>query len=271
MIYREHTLEDELENVNENYIVSSLVKGLRILSVFTVEQPALKVSEIADITGFDQATVFRFVYTLEKLGYLIRDQDTKRYRQSVKMLTIGLPARTGITVRHVALPVMSELSKRINETVKLAILDGVDIVIMGVVEVMDKLVYPTPIGYRVPAYCTALGKVLLAYQPLESWDRMISSIEFTPRTTQTIADPKAFREELVKICQQGFSIQDEELVVGFGSVAAPIFNEDGAISGAINISGLSQLILTEEKRGGYINDLQESARAISAKLGYIPK
>ena len=115
----------ESDDLKENYIVSSLVRGLKILSTFTVKTPSLKVSEIAEMTGLDQATVFRFVYTLEYLGYLVRDEETKRYHQSVRMLSLSLPAREGIAVREVALPVMFELSEKINETVKLAVLDGV--------------------------------------------------------------------------------------------------------------------------------------------------
>ncbi len=94
----------EADEVKENYIVSSLVRGLKILSAFTVKKPALKVSEIAEMTKLDQATVFRFIYTLEHLGYLIRDEDTKRYHQSVRMLTLALPAREGIPVRESPYP-----------------------------------------------------------------------------------------------------------------------------------------------------------------------
>ena len=72
----------------------------------------------------------------------------------------------------------------------LAVLDGVDIVMMGVVEILDKLSYKTPIGHRMPAYCTALGKAMLAFQPLDRWDRLISMIEFVPRTENTITDPE---------------------------------------------------------------------------------
>ena len=113
---RKGTKDEKIFNgdVKEEYIVSSLVRGLQILSTFTSEKPSLKVSEIAEINGLDQATAFRFVYTLEKLGYLVRDEETKRYRQSVRMLTIGLPARNGLTVRHVALPMITKLSKTVS-------------------------------------------------------------------------------------------------------------------------------------------------------------
>ncbi len=262
-------LMDENEELKENYLVSSLVRGLKILSTFTPSQPALKVSEIAEKTGIDQATVFRFVYTLEKLGYLVRDKETKRYRQGVKMLTISLPARSGIAVRDKALPIMTELSKRINETVKATVLDDVDIVTIAVLEVMDKLVYPTPIGHRAPAYCTAMGKVLLAFQPVENWDKLISRIDFLPRTEQTIVDPAAFRAELANVRRQGYAIQDGELVVGYSSIAAPIFGHDHTVAAAMNISGLSIEVLNKDKIGFFTAELIKSAFAVSAQLGYV--
>jgi IclR family pca regulon transcriptional regulator len=258
-----------IDDLKENYIVSSLVRGLKILSTFTVKTPSLKVSEIAEMTGLDQATVFRFVYTLEYLGYLVRDEETKRYRQSVRMLSLSLPAREGIAVREVALPVMFELSEKISETVKLAVLDGVEIVMVALAEVMDKLVYRTPIGHRSASYCTAQGKALLAYQPIEDWDRLISMIDFVPRTENTIVDPQKFRQELLKVRQQGYAIQDGEMLLGLGSLAAPVFDHAGKVVAAINISGLSIQILHEEKVGNIIEELVNSARTISIKLGYI--
>lgn len=256
------------EDVKENYIVSSLVRGLQILSTFTVKRPSLKVSEIAEITGLDQATVFRFVYTLEKLGYLVREEESKRYHQGVKMLTLGLPARQGIAVREVALPVMIPMSKTVNEVIGLAILDGVDAVTVATAEVLEKTVFSTPIGHRSPAYCTATGKILLAYQPDDVLDRLISRIDFASYTPQTIVDPARFREELLEARQRGYAIQDGELIPNLGSIAAPVINYHNDIVAALNISGLSMHILHEESTAFYIDEVIKNARAISTELGY---
>ena len=105
---------EEKENFKENYIISSLVRGLKILSVFSVNKPELKISEIAELTGMNQSTVFRFIYTLEHAGYLVRDAETKKYHLSIRMLSLALPVRESVTLREVAQPYMFELSKRIN-------------------------------------------------------------------------------------------------------------------------------------------------------------
>jgi DNA-binding IclR family transcriptional regulator len=261
----------EENNFKKNYIVSSLVRGLKILTTFTVERPSLKVSEVAEITGLDQATVFRFMYTLEYLGYLVRDEDTKRYHLGVKMLALSLPARASIAVRGAALPTMLELSQKINETVKLAVLDGIETVMVAIVEVLDKLNYSTPIGHRLPAFCTAQGKIMIAYQPVDNWDKLISKINFVSHTQNTIIDPQRFREELLMVRRQGYAISDEEMVLGLGAVAAPVFNHSGEVAAAINISGLSSQILHSENTDYFIEELMKSAQVISAKLNYIPE
>lgn len=257
-------------DVKEEYIVSSLVRGLQILSTFTSERPSLKVSDIAEINGFDQATVFRFVYTLEKLGYLVRNDDTKQYRLSVRMLSLALPARAGLAVRHASVPVMTELSRTVNETIRLAVLDKYEIVNIAVVEFPERLYFRTRIGDRSPAYGAALGKVLLAYQPIETWNQIISQIKFIPHTEQTIVDPELFRTELLKTRQQGYAIQDGELIEGLVSIAAPIFDYDNKIIAAIDVSGLSTQVFGENKKDFFVNETVKAAKNISQKLGLLP-
>lgn len=268
--YKEGLIQDNLneDDIKEKYIVSSLVRGLQILSTFTSENPSLKVSEIAEINNMDQATVFRFIYTLEKLGYLVRDDDSKRYRQSVKMLTIGLPARDGLVVRHAAIPFITELNKAVRETVRLAVLNGLDVVNISVAEYSNRLYFRTRIGDRSPAFATSMGKVLLAYQPVEEWDRLISRINFEPFTEETITDPVEFREELMKVRQQGYAIQVNELIHGHSSIAVPIFDYTNKIVAGLDVTGLLAQINDEEKMEFYRTELLSFARKISEEMGH---
>jgi DNA-binding IclR family transcriptional regulator len=165
---------------------------------------------------------------------------------------------------------MFELLKTVNEIVTLAVLDGVEIVTIAIVEIPEKIVFSTPIGHRQPAYCTAAGKILLASQPIERWDRLISRIGFVQYTEKTIVDPGLFREELLKARQQGYATQDGELLVSLGSMAAPIIDYHNDIVAAVNVSGLSVQMLDEERIDYYVNELLNSARIISKQMGYLP-
>ena len=255
--------------VNENYIVSSLVRGFQILSAFTPNRPVLRVSEIAEITGIDQATAYRFVYTLEKLGYLVRDEQTKRYHQSVRMLTLGLPARLGVPVRAIAIPTMFELCNKIREIVNLCVLDDVDTVTIATAEIQERFVFSTAIGHRSPGFCTAAGRIMLAYEPVETWDRLISRMELTPYTQKTIVDPARLREELTKARKQGYAIQEGELVENVGSVAAPIFDSKREVAAAVEVTSYSeQIIHNGEKRDAVISGLLDISETISYRLGH---
>ena len=255
--------------VNENYIVSSLVRGFQILSAFTPNRPVLRVSEIAEMTGIDQATVYRFVYTLEKLGYLVRDEDTKRYHQSVRLLTLCLPARLGIPVRQIAIPSMFDLCNKIREIVNLIVLDDVDTVTIATAEIQERFIFSTPFGHRSPGFCTAAGRIMLAQQPIETWDGLISRMELTPYTEKTIVDPTRLQAELAKARKQGYAIQEGELNENVGSIAAPIFDSKRNVAAAVEVTSYSeQIIHNEEKRDVVVRGLMEIAETISYRLGH---
>jgi IclR family transcriptional regulator, KDG regulon repressor len=255
--------------VKENYIVSSLVRGMQILSTFTTNRPSLKVSEIAEITGFDQATVFRFVYTLEKMGYLVRHEGTKQYRLSVRMITLALPAREGIAVREVSIPIMTELAQAINESVRLSVLDEEDIVTIAVAEIPDRLYFRTRIGERMPALSTAMGKVLVAFQQTDTLESLFSKYEFKGYNGHTRVDPSAAIEELIEVQKNGFAVQESELIPGLSSIAAPIFDFHNQVVASIDISGLSTEIMESRKLEYFTNELVKRARTISLRLGQV--
>ncbi len=122
------------ENVKKDYFIQSLARGMKVLSAFTPSRSSLTVSEIADLTGLPQSTIFRLVYTLEHLGYLVRDEATRKYQQSVRMLSIGLAVRENLNIRSIASPFVKELSHQTGESAKLAILEGVEIMFAVVIE-----------------------------------------------------------------------------------------------------------------------------------------
>jgi DNA-binding IclR family transcriptional regulator len=173
------------------------------------------------------------------------------------MLTLSLPARSGTVVRDVALPTMYDLLKAVNEIVTLAVLDGIEIVTIAIAEIPEKIVFSTLIGQRQPAYCTAAGKMLLACQPVETWDRLLSRIEFVSYTDKTIVDRELLREELLIARQQGYATQDGELLVSLGSMAAPIIDYHNDVVAAINISGLSVQMFDENQVDRYTGEVKQ--------------
>jgi IclR family pca regulon transcriptional regulator len=261
-------MDTQTKEIKENYFTNTLSRGLQVLAAFTPQKPNLSISEITEMTGLPQSTTFRLVYTLENLGYLIRDPETRKYRHSSRMLAIGIAALESLDIRKVALPCMQALSQSVNETVKLGILDGVDVVILASVVIADKLSIPTPIGHRWPVYCSSLGKAMLAFLPPEKLDKTIAAIEFKPRTARTIVDPEQFRNHLRLTKERGYSLVEEELIVGMGSIAAPIFDHNGDVIAAIDISTLRFGPDVHNDQDRLIRELMDCAAQISMSLGY---
>jgi len=252
----------------EKYFINSLAKGLQVLSAFTIAEPNLTISEIAAKTGMSHSTVFRLVYTLEHLGYLVRNKDSKKYTQSARVLTLGLLTRTPLSVRDVALPYMEELGQLHNDLVKMAILDRKEIVYIAVIDDQSQLKDRSDLGYRIPAFYTALGRVLIAFQPIENWHEIVSSIDFLPKTDKTITDPDVFIDELIRIRARGYAILDQEYTIDRAAIAAPIFNYSGMVEAALSMSLQSSALHQGSTMDTCVGWLLDYARKISESLGY---
>src|ERR1700704_1585403 len=163
----------------------SLARGLAILSTFHSDRPLIGVSELSRGLELSRSTVHRYVATLAKLGYLQQDRDSKRYRLGPKVLDLGFSAINSMDVREISAPHLQQLSGETGYTVNLAILEGIDVVYIercrsgrpGQREIDLNL----HVGARLPAYCTAMGKAILAFMPEPRLAAIIASIEFAPR------------------------------------------------------------------------------------------
>src|SRR3954449_10493132 len=163
----------------------SLERGLAVLALFKAGQPLMGVSEIGRALDLSRSTAHRYVSTLAALGYLRQDRETKRYRLGPRVLDLGFSAINSMDVREISAPHLQQLSDETGHTVNMAILDGTDVVYIercrsarpGQSEIDLNL----HVGSRLPAYCTAMGKAILAYLPDERLDALLAQIELAPR------------------------------------------------------------------------------------------
>src|SRR4051794_18758015 len=242
----------------------SLERGLAILSAFGWGR---------DI-GLSRSTTHRYVSTLDSLGYLQQDAETKKYRLGPRVLDLGFSAINSMELREVAAPHLRELSDETGYTVNMAILDDLDIVYVercrnsqaGRREVDLDL----HVGARLPAYCTSLGKVLLAWLPPAEQRDALSRIEFARRGPNTLTSKTKLAAELVTVREQGFALNNEELAYGLRSIAAPVIGHDGRAAAAINLAAHSSMASIEDLTARLGATLRRTAAAISAHLGYRP-
>jgi IclR family pca regulon transcriptional regulator len=250
----------------------SLERGLAILSSFRSGRPMLGISELSREVGLSRSTTHRYVATLAGLGYLRQDAPTRKYRLGPRVLDLGFSAINSMELREVAAPYLQQLSDETGYTVNMAILDGLDIVYVercrstqaGQREIDLNL----HVGARLPAYCTSLGKVLLAYLPADAQADVLARSDLARRGPNTLVSRTALAHELKRVRRNGFAINNEELAYGLRSIAAPIFAHDGAALAGINLAVHRTMISVVDLVERLSTRLRRTADEISAQLGY---
>ncbi len=251
-----------------SYTIESLQRGLRVLALFSRESPELSLSQIKNAVELNKSTAYRILYTLEEAGYLERDPQTRLYRPGLKVLQLGFTAISSLEIRQVARPFLQQLAAEVGRTASLSVLDDMEVVYIDRVrhrEVIGVMIGP---GSRIPAHCASLGKAMLAFLPPDELRRRLDGADLTSCTNNTITDRVDLEADLAEVRRRGFSINDEEWVLGLRSTAAPILDANGAVAGAINVSVPAAEVSREELTTRLSPAVRATAEEISAKLGY---
>jgi len=252
------------------YKIDAVARGLEILALFTTERPFMNLTEIVTATHLTKSTAFRMVSTLELLGYLERDPETRQYHPGLKVLQLGFTALNSLDVAQIGQPYLKSLSDACGETTNMAIREGAEIVYVARNVTRQIIGVNVQRGSRAPAYCTSMGKAqLIDLSPKELFD-LLGEGPYLKMTPNTIMYLKDMVLELEKIRQQGYAVNDEELAIGLRSVAAPIRGIGWKIVAAINISVTGSRISRNEIEDQLAPKVVDTARLISLSLGAPP-
>jgi IclR family pca regulon transcriptional regulator len=260
-----------IPSLREPRYSQSLERGLAILSCFTPKRPVLGIADIADELGMSRSTTHRYVITLLALGYLEQGA-SRKYRLGLRVTDLGMSALNSTGLREHAQPYLEELRQRTSYTVSLAVLDGPEILYVDRARSFRRgqgqggLDVRT--GSRLPAYCTAMGKLLLANLPESDLRELLGQIKLTKQGPNTITSKKALREELDEVREANFAVDDEELAKDLYSIAAPVRNEGRQVVAAVEIAVPSSMITIGELVDALGPHLVSTADRISARLGY---
>ena len=208
------------------------------------------------------------------LGYLRQDADTRKYRLGPRVLDLGFSAISSMELRTISAPPLQQLSDETGRTTNMAILDGVDIVYIercrSAQQRQREIDLDLHIGSRLPAYCTSMGKVLLAALPAHELDALLAEIEFAQRGPNTITTREALLVELQDVQETGLAVNNEELAYGLRSIAAPVRDQTGDVVAAINLAAHRSIGSVEELTVDLGPALRATANEISARTGYRP-
>jgi IclR family pca regulon transcriptional regulator len=250
----------------------SLERGLAILSSFSVGRQLIGVSEIAHELGLTRSTAHRYIATLAQLGYLQQDRSTRKYALGPRVLDLGFTAINSMELRHVAAPHLQRLCDETGHTVNMAILDDVDIVYVERFRAsrrgQSEIDLDLHVGSRLPAYCTSMGKVLLAFLPDAERDDVLSRITFDRRGPNTITSKAALLAELRRVRVTGIAVNNEELAYGLRSVAVPVIAASGEAVAAVNLAAHRTMASLDDLVARIGPLMQGTAAEISAQLGY---
>ena len=253
----------------------SLERGLAILSTFTATKPLLGVSEVAREVGLSRSSAHRYIATLTKLRYLEQDAPSRRYRLGPRVFDLGFSAINSMELRQIAVPALQELSDSTGHTVNMAVLDGADIVYIercrSASQGQREIDLNLHVGSRLPAYCTSMGKVLLAGLPPEELETHVARIDFARRGPNTITARAALLEELALVRERGLAVNNEELAYGLRSIAVPVRGQSGEVVAAMNLAVHRSLVSMEDLVVRLAPVLQATARGISLRSGFRPE
>ncbi len=258
-----------LEEERRGRFSSSLQAGLAILNCFSAQQPVLGIAKLADELNMSRSTTHRYASTLVALGYLEQDH-ARRYRLAPRVADMGMSVLDSMALRGKAREHLRELREQTGRTVSLAVLDGTQIRYVDRLRGWRRGQHAVDLdlgaGARMPAHCTAMGKVLLACLPEREREETVGALELTRRGPNSITSKRALRAELQQVHEDGVAIGDEELGPGVRTIAAPIIGPDGEVIAAIGIPVPTDAFSSQELRKALGPAVIAAAKRISAEL-----
>ncbi|GAA1847654.1 IclR family transcriptional regulator [Actinomadura bangladeshensis] len=255
---------------------ASLDRGLRILSAFTGDRSVLGIADLARAVALTKSTTHRYVATLTKLEYLQQDPETKKYSLGPRAVDLGFAAIDSMELTGIAGPPLQTLADETGYTASMGLSDGLDVVYVDRRRsgrrsslAMDLNLH---IGSRLPAYCTSMGKVLLAYKDAAELRQLLDRTDMARRGPKTITNREQLMAALARVRQTGVAVNDEELAPGLRSFAAPVRDRSGSVIAAVNVAvHLTVAPASVDALAGRVEPpLRRAAAEISRRLGHRP-
>jgi DNA-binding IclR family transcriptional regulator len=246
--------------------LSSVTTAMKLLKTFSEGEAELGVTTLARRLGVAKSTVYRLATTLVAEGMLEQNRENEKYRLGIALFGLGALVRQRMNVSNEARPHIFALREATNETVRLAVLDGSEILFVYDLESTQAIRMRANLGDRKPAFCSSEGRAMLAFQD-EAVIEAILGGNLVRRTAKTETDPAVLRKALARVRKSGYAQEDEQCEAGMRSLAAPIRDAEGRVVAAVGVAGPRQR-LTEDVLEKFAPQVIETARAVSSRLGY---
>jgi len=250
------------------YTITSLQRGLRLLSLFALEERGLSATDVARLSSLPVSTVHRFLVNLESAGFLNCDS-AGIYHMGIACVSLGQAARGQLDIRRASLPYLQELNHRTRETVHLTVRHGLAAVYVEKLDSPEPLRIHSRIGATIPLYCTAVGKVLLAYLPEIEREKVLEQLELKRFTANTASNLQELQTELQRTRKNGCACDLEEHELHIRCIAAPIWDHSGVVNASLSVTGPA-VRMSNARLRQIAPVIREAGLKISAQLGFQP-
>ncbi|CAD5109824.1 IclR family transcriptional regulator [Zestomonas carbonaria] len=245
--------------------MTSLARGLAVIHAFQERKRHLTIAQISHRTEIPRAAVRRCLHTLMKLGYVTTDGRT--YSLLPKVLTLGHAYLSSTPLAVTAQPILDRLSEQLHEACSIATLEGDEILYLARSATPQRLIsVDLSVGSRLPAYCTSMGRILLAGLDDSAFEDYLAHADLQVKTSRTLHTPEALRASIEEIRRQGWVIIDQELEIGLRSLAVPVRDSAGQVLAALNVGTHVGRVSRQELESRFLPALLEASRDLSSRL-----
>lgn len=257
-------VEQTLADATGPEFLETLARGLRVIEAFNQDRKQLTLSDIAKLVDLPRASVRRTLHTLVQLGYAEIDQ--RMFRLKPRVLNLARAYLQSNAVTDIVQPTLERLSEQTGKSCSAAVLDGDDVTMIAHASPKRVLPVSAQIGFRVPAIATALGRILLAALDDRELDKFLSRLQPEKITKFTVTDKAQLRKAILDIRKSGFALADQEVEIGFRSIAIPLKKRDGRIIAALNVGVHSERTSLKAMHAHYCKRLQAVADELQQQL-----
>jgi len=257
----------QLPKPGDSY-VQSFARGLQVIGCFNAQAPQQTLSEVAGRSGLSRAGARRILLTLQSLGYV--SSDGRLFRLTPRILDLGFAYLSSMPIWNLAEPVMQNLAAQVHESCSAAVLEGSDIVYVLRVPTHKIMSIGLGVGSRLPAYCTSMGRMLMAGLSDEEALALLQASPPVALTRHTLTDPTELMARIRQARRQGWCLVNQELEEGLISLAAPLTDRSGRTVAALNISGQANRSSARQMQDTMLPALREAAHRICALLAAKP-
>ncbi len=248
--------------------LSSVANSIRLLGSFSGEEDELGITTLATRLRLAKSTVHRLATTLTSSRFLEQNSETGKYRLGLALFELGALVRRRMDVANEARPKLRELLEKTGETVQLGIVDHFSVLYVYEMESRRAIRMAAAVGARAPLHCTAVGKVLLASQP-QDYVKQVLDLGLTSYTPKTITRREGVLAMLAEVSARDYATDDEESEIGLRAIASPVRNHTGTVIAAVGMAAPVQR-MNKKAMQTCVPDVLATAKAISARLGYVP-